>query len=216
MPGARTESTFLKICGITRLRDAETLIELGVNALGLMFYEPSPRYVPPRTAREIARRTAGSIRRVGVFVDAPATVVQGTIGLVGLDILQFQGNEPPAYCASFGLPYIKALRVSGVMDYRGVERDYADALAIHLDTFVAGALPGGTGHRFDWRQWPKRPGLNYVLAGGLTPENVRGAVRALRPWGLDVSSGVESEVKGIKEPDMMRRFVEEVRRAEAG
>ena len=216
MPQPRGEQTFLKICGITRPQDAEMLIDLGVDALGLMFYEPSPRYVTAETASGIARLTAGSIKRVGVFVDAPADVVRGVIDRVALDILQFQGNEAPDYCASFGLPYVRALRVSGPLDYALVEREYAGALAIHLDTFVAGGLPGGTGHRFDWRQWPERPGLNYVLAGGLTPDNVRAAVEALRPWGVDVSSGVESEVKGIKEPGKMRRFVEEVRHADVG
>ena len=213
MPDHRAAKPFLKICGITRLDDAETLLDLEVDALGLMFYKPSPRYVTLETAGKIARLVAGSVKRVGVFVDAPATRVQTAINRVGLDILQFQGNETPGYCASFGLPYVRALRVSGPLDYRRIEDEYAGALAIHLDTFVAGALPGGTGHPFDWRQWPERPGLNYVLAGGLTPDNVRSAVRDLRPWGVDVSSGVESDVKGIKEPGKMRRFVEEVRGA---
>ncbi len=215
MPPYRIVQTFLKICGITRQEDAETLIELGVDAMGLVFYEPSPRYVDLETAGELSRLVAGVVERVGVFVDAPDTRVRRAIDRVGLDILQFQGAESPAYCASFGLPYVRAIRISGPVDHRLLERDYAGALAIMLDASVTG-LPGGTGHRFDWRQWPERPGLNYLLAGGLTPENVRGAVRRLRPWGVDVSSGVESGMKGIKEPGRMRRFVDEVRRAEAG
>ena len=205
----------IKICGITRTEDAEMLVRLGVDALGLVFYEPSPRYVCPDEARELSRTVEGQVMRVGVFVDAPAAAVGEAIEQVGLDVLQFQGAESPAYCASFGLPYMRALRVEGTVDHEAMEATYCRALAILLDASVPG-LPGGTGHRFDWAQWPERPGLNYMLAGGLTPENVRGAVERLRPWGVDVSSGVESPVKGIKEAHKMSRFVEEVRRAEIG
>ena len=206
-------SVQIKICGITRIEDAETLIRLHVDALGLVFHEPSPRYVSRDMARELSRAVQGNVLRVGIFVDSPAAAVQDTIEQVGLDILQFQGAETPAFCASFGLPYMKALRVSGPVDHGALEKRYSGALAILLDASVPG-LPGGTGHRFDWDQWPERPGLNYMLAGGLTPDNVRRAVARLRPWGVDVSSGVESAVKGIKEAGRMRRFVEEVRRAE--
>ena len=205
----------IKICGITRPDDAETLVRLGVDVLGLVFYEPSPRYVNPDAARELARAVAGEVQRVGVFVDAPAAAVRRTIERVGLDALQFQGAETRAYCASFGLPWLRAIRVRGTVDHAAMESAYSGALAILLDASVAG-LPGGTGHRFDWQQWPERPGVNYMLAGGLTPENVRGAVQRLRPWGVDVSTGVEGPVKGIKEAGKMSRFVDEVRRAETG
>ena len=208
-------SVKIKICGITRVEDAETLVGLGVDALGLMFYEPSSRYVNRDSARELSRAVAGRILRVGVFVDALRTTVQSAIDHVGLDVLQFQGAETPAFCASFGLPYLRALRVAGRLDHQDLEKRYAQALAIMLDASVPG-LAGGTGHRFDWNQWPQRPGLNYMLAGGLTPDNVRAAVQRLQPWAVDVSSGVESEVKGIKDSGKMRRFVEEVRRAESG
>ena len=208
-------SVKIKICGITRIEDAEALIGLGVDALGLMFYEPSGRYVSQDTARELSRVVVGKVLRVGVFVDSPPSTVQSAVDHVGLDVLQFQGEETPAFCASFGLPYVKALKVSGQVDHRDLEKRHARAFAIQLDASVPG-LSGGTGHRFDWNQWPERPGLNYVLAGGLTPGNVREAVQRLRPWGVDVSSGVESGVKGIKESGKMRRFVEEVRRAQIG
>ena len=208
-------SVKIKICGITRVEDAETLVGLGVDALGLMFYEPSSRYVNRDSARELSRAVAGRILRVGVFVDALRTTVQSAIDHVGLDVLQFQGAEMPAFCASFGLPYLRALRVTGRLDHQDLEKRYAQALAIMLDASVPG-LAGGTGHRFDWNQWPQRPGLNYMLAGGLTPDNVRAAVQRLQPWAVDVSSGVESEVKGIKDSGKMRRFVEEVRRADSG
>ena len=208
-------SVKIKICGITRVEDAETLVGLGVDALGLMFYEPSSRYVNRDSARELSRAVAGRILRVGVFVDALRTTVQSAIDHVGLDVLQFQGAETPAFCASFGLPYLRALRVAGRLDHQDLEKRYAQALAIMLDASVPG-LAGGTGHRFDWNQWPQRPGLNYMLAGGLTPDNVRAAVQRLQPWAVDVSSGVESEVKGIKDSGKMRRFVEEVRRADSG
>lgn len=208
-------SVTIKICGITRVQDAEALLHLPVDALGLVFYEPSPRYVSGDTARELSRVVAGQMLRVGVFVDAPRARVQGLIERVGLDALQFQGAESPAFCASFGLPYLRALRVSGAMDHGHLEKRYAQALAILLDAAVPGRV-GGTGQAFDWNQWPERPSLNYMLAGGLTPDNVRGAIERLRPWGVDVSSGVESGVQGIKEAGKMRRFVEEVRRAEIG
>ena len=208
-------SVKIKICGITRVVDAETLIDLGVDALGLMFYEPSSRYVKREAARELSRVVAGRMLRVGVFVDAPRSAVQGAIDHVGLDVLQFQGAETPAFCTSFGLPFVRALRVAGRLDHQDLEKRYAHALAIHLDASVPG-LPGGTGRRFDWNQWPERPRLNYILAGGLTPGNVREAVQRLQPWGVDVSTGVEGEVKGIKDSGKMRRFVEEVRRAQIG
>lgn len=208
-------SVKIKICGITRVADAEALVGLGVDALGLMFYEPSSRYVNRDSARELSRAVAGRILRVGVFVDALRATVQSAIDHVGLDVLQFQGAETPAFCASFGLPYLRALRVTGRVDHQDLEKRYAQALAILLDASVPG-LAGGTGHRFDWNQWPERPGLNYMLAGGLTPDNVCAAVQRLQPWAVDVSSGVESEVKGIKDSGKMRRFVEEVRRAESG
>ena len=208
-------SVKIKICGVTNAGDAEGLVRLGVDALGLNFYEPSPRYVHPEAARELSRIAEGEVMRVGVFVDAPAATVRRVIERVGLDALQFQGTETPAYCASFELPYLRALRVRGAIDQAAVETGYADALAIVLDAAVPG-LAGGTGHRFDWEQWPDRPGLNYMLAGGLTPANVRGAVERLRPWGVDVCSGVESSVPGIKQADRMGRFVAEVRRAEIG
>ena len=208
-------SVTIKICGITRIEDAEALLRLEVDALGLNFYEPSPRYVAPELARELSTTVAGAVLRVGVFVDAPAAAVRRTIEEVGLDVLQFQGAETPAYCASFGLPFLRALRVQGTVDHTAMETRYSGALAILLDASVPG-LRGGTGHRFDWQQWPARPGLNYMLAGGLTPENVRGAIERLRPWGVDVCTGVESPVKGIKQADRLERFVEEVRRADIG
>ncbi len=208
-------SVKIKICGITRASDAQTLVRLRVDAVGLNFYEPSPRYVDLDTARDLSAIVAGRMLRVGVFVDASRARVQTTIDRVGLDALQFQGTENPDYCASFGLPYLRALRVSGTIDHAAQEKRYAQALAILLDASVPG-LAGGTGHRFDWKQWPQRPGLNYMLAGGLTPENVGTAIERLRPWGVDVCSGVESAVKGIKEADRMRQFVAEVRRAGTG
>ena len=208
-------SVKIKICGVTRGEDAEALLRLGVDAIGLNFYEPSPRYLCPRAARDLSRIVAGETMRVGVFVDAPAAVVKRIVEQVGLDLLQFQGAETPAFCASFGLPYIKAVRVSEAFDTEDTEARFSEAFAILLDATVPG-LRGGTGHQFDWKRWPERPRLNHMLAGGLTPENVRVAVESLRPWGVDVCSGVEGRVKGIKDSSRMRRFVEEVRDAEGG
>jgi len=205
----------IKVCGITRLEDAETVARLGVDALGFMFYEPSPRYVRPDAARILSQTVQGEVTRVGVFVNAPRATVEQLIESVGLDVLQFHGAETEAYCASFGLPYLKAFRVNGAIDQKAMEATYSSALAILLDTAAPG-LPGGTGECFDWRQWPQPSTHNYMLAGGLTPGNVRSAVEQLRPWGVDVSTGVESQVKGIKDADKMSRFVQEVRNAECG
>jgi len=205
----------IKICGITRAEDAETLIRLRVDAMGLVFYEPSPRYVNRHVAEALSRIAESRVLRVGVFVDASQSIVQTLIDEVGLDALQFQGSEGPAYCASFGLPYLKAVRVSGPVDHKALERRFAAARALLLDASVPG-LPGGTGHRFDWNQWPVKPSLNYMLAGGLTPRNVHAAIDRLQPWGVDVSSGVEGDTKGVKEAHRVQRFVEEVRRAPAG
>jgi len=205
-------TTRIKICGITRHRDADAVIDAGADALGLNFVAASPRWIDTDTAAQIARRSAGAIIRVGLFVDAGPEAVSRVLDAVELDVLQFHGDEPPALCRGFGLPYIKVFRMRGRLDMAALEAAYDDACCFLLDTFVPGTA-GGTGVRFDWSLWPMDASRPLLLAGGLTPENVAEAVTRLRPWGVDVSGGVEGPRKGEKDAGRIKEFISEVRRA---
>ena len=200
----------IKICGITRSEDLEVLMRLKVDAVGLMFAESSPRRLALEDARRLSEQARGRIARVGVFADAEPAAVWTAIDEVGLDALQFHGQEDAACCSAFGLPYLKAVRVSGAVDEAALRQGYPDACALLLD---AGA---GGGQAFDWRHWPANPSGRCMLAGGLGPDNVGRAVRLLRPWGVDVSSKVEGTRKGVKDAEKMTEFVTEARRAAAG
>lgn len=204
--------TRIKICGITREADADAAVQAGVDALGLNFSPSSPRRVDLDRAAEIAARVRGQVRRVGLFVDASADEVARVLDRVELDVLQFHGNESGAVCRQFGLPFMKALRVREPLAMASIEQEYAGACALLLDAYVPG-VPGGTGRSFDWELWPATAALPLVLAGGLSPENVAAAVRRLAPWGVDVSGGVEGPQKGVKDPERIRKFVQEVKGA---
>jgi phosphoribosylanthranilate isomerase len=208
--------TRIKICGITRLEDAEAVADAGADALGLMFAEQSGRRVEQAMAARIAAAVAGRVARVGVFLDAAPDAVRTVLSRVDLDLLQFHGDEPAAYCESFALPYIKVHRVKGPVDVEALERDHPRACCHLLDTYVAGRA-GGTGQAFDWALWPEaeRCRLRLALAGGLNPENVTAAVTRTRPWAVDVSGGVEAGGPGLKDPNRIRRFVAAVRGIEA-
>lgn len=207
--------TRIKICGITEPGDAEWCARCGVDAIGFVFAE-SPRRVSPERAREILREVEPFVTGVGVFVDRPAEEVRATLDGSGCSIAQLHGQEPPAYIGSLS-PYgvIKALRVSGQLDEKLVS-GYKGVKAILLDTYVPGKA-GGTGERFD----PSvacalvEKGWRVILAGGLTAESVGEAVASVRPYGVDVSSGVESE-PGRKDHQKVARFVEAVRAADRG
>ena len=209
--------THVKICGLTNLDDALRAAALGTDFLGFVFYPPSPRYVAPETARRIiaaAHREAPSIRTVGVFVDAPPETVRRIAAQCGLDCIQLHGSEPPAaaaYLRDAGLDVIKAFRVrdgtglSGLSGYRVV--------AYLLDAYSP-ALPGGTGHTFDWEIAARVKEYGPVLlAGGLTPDNVTGAIRVVRPWGVDVSSGVEATPRH-KDHAKMAQFIAAVKESD--
>ncbi|MCZ0941788.1 MAG: phosphoribosylanthranilate isomerase [Gammaproteobacteria bacterium] len=200
----------IKICGITRVEDLEVLVRLKVDAVGLMFAEESPRRLALADARRLSEQAQGRIARVGVFADAEPAAVRAAIDHVGLDALQFHGQEDAAYCAAFGLPYLKGFKVTGAVDEGALRQRYADACALLLD---AGA---GGGEPFDWRHWPDQPSGPCILAGGLGPDNVGGAVGLLKPWGVDASSGVEGARKGVKDTVKMKEFVAEARHAAAG
>jgi phosphoribosylanthranilate isomerase len=202
----------VKICGITREQDADAAVDAGADAIGLNFVESSPRFVSIAGAAAIARQVRGGSARVGLFVDAPEDSIRRVLEAVELDLLQFHGDEPGAACRRYGMPYLKAIRVRGPLDLPAIEAEYADACALLLDAWVPGQA-GGTGRTFDWSLWPGQARLPLILAGGLDPDNVGSAVASLRPWGVDVSGGVEGARKGEKDAALIQRFIAEVRRA---
>lgn len=204
--------TRIKICGVTRQRDADAVVDAGAHALGLNFAPESPRRVTLETAAAIADAVRGAVTRVGLFVDPQPDDVTRVLDRVELDVLQFHGTEPGDFCRGFGMPFMKALRVREPLPMADIEAEYAGACCLLLDAFVPG-VAGGTGQRFDWALWPPASALPRMLAGGLTPDNVAEAVTRLAPWGVDVSGGVEGPRKGEKDPDRIREFVREVQRA---
>jgi phosphoribosylanthranilate isomerase len=203
--------TRVKICGITRPQDARAAAQAGADAIGLVFYPPSPRYLSTERAAEIRDALPPFVQTVALFVNSDAAQVAQVIGRVHPAMLQFHGDEAPDFCAQFGLPYVKACRVRpGVEPLRYLE-PYARAAAWLLDSFVPEY--GGVGERFDWSLVPAERSRPVILSGGLDRDNVAGAVRSVRPWGVDVSSGVES-TKGIKDAAKMAAFIAEVRNAD--
>ena len=210
-----TEATLtrIKICGITRLEDAEGAAAAGVDALGLNFVASSPRAVSIETARIISRQIGSRVLRVALFADPQPAAVEAVLSEVDIDVLQFHGSEPASLCGAFGLPYMKAVRVSGPLDITAIEAAFPDACALLLDTFVAGQA-GGTGRVFDWSLWPAHARLPLVLAGGLTADNVVAAITRTRPFAVDLSGGVEGNVKGQKDAGRIGRFVAAVREAD--
>jgi len=198
-------SVKVKICGITNANDALTAVESGADALGFMFYEPSPRHVSIRQAAEIIRELPPYIMRVGVFVDAEEDTVMRAISDCGLTLLQFHGQESPQYCTQFGLMSMKAFRMRDAGSLGALQNYPTDAWL--LDAFVADKL-GGTGEKFNWELAIEAKKLNrpIFLAGGLTPVNVAEAVQKVQPFAVDVSSGVEA-TPGKKDPAKVRDFI---------
>lgn len=200
--------TRVKICGFTRTEDAVAAARLGVDAIGLVFYEPSPRHVQVETASEIVASLPAFVTAVGLFVDASAEQVSDVLSLVRLDLLQFHGDETPEYCRQFGRPYIKSVPMRHDTDPDAIALKYSDAAGLLLDVDNP-AAKGGTGVAFDWNWAPRHCRLPLIVAGGLCAANVGEALRQVRPYAVDVSSGVES-AKGIKEQQRMAAFLEEV------
>ena len=199
--------TRVKICGITNLNDALSAIRLGADAIGLVFYQSSPRYIEPATAARLVAALPPFVSRVGLFVNCANQDIQSIIKQVELDILQFHGDENPQQCNIYGKPYIKAIRVRRDTNLKAISVAYHDASALLLDSHVEGLL-GGTGKVFDWDRVPnlQRP---IILAGGLTAENVAMAIEQVHPYAVDVSSGVEKS-KGIKDSKKISAFIREV------
>jgi len=202
---------FVKICGITNADDARAAVEAGAGAIGLIFVPNTPRYVSVETAKAVARAVPAGVSKVGVFVDAPVEEINRTAREVSLDVVQLHGELTPEQAARLVVPFFKVIRVRGEIDVEAL-RAYK-ARAIVLDTFVEGQ-PGGTGKTFDWDL--ARPvveaGLPVLLSGGLTADNVAEAVRRVRPFGVDVSSGVETR-PGRKDHDRVRAFISNARGA---
>lgn len=201
----------IKICGLTTVADAKLAVNSGADAIGLVFYEPSPRYVDVDTAKDIARAVGPFVTVVGLFVDADVDQVNRITQHVGLNLLQFHGKETAEYCESFGLPYMKALRMREGLDVASAVSEYVHASAILLDAYKKG-VPGGTGESFDWARVPQDLALPIILAGGLRPENVQMAIEQVRPYAVDVSGGLEA-LPGAKDPQKIKEFVMNVRRA---
>lgn len=199
--------TRVKICGLTRIQDVDAAVEAGADALGFVFTPRSKRYLQTGLARELVARVPAFIARVGLFMDQDATEIEQVLKTVPLSLLQFHGSESQVFCTSFGLPYIKALAMASAGGATMADA-YSDAAALLLDSHEPGA-PGGTGKTFDWSAIPQLP-KPLVLAGGLKPENVGRAVRLVRPWAVDVSSGVE-EAPGVKSRDKMIEFIKEAK-----
>jgi phosphoribosylanthranilate isomerase len=201
----------VKICGITRLQDLHAACDAGADALGFVFYEKSPRHVTLESAAALVRELPPFVQSVGLFVNAELAFIEAALAAVPLDLLQFHGDETPAECARFGRPYLKAVRVNRDTDLLKCAADFEAARGLLLDAFVPG-VAGGTGERFDWSLIPANLPKPVILSGGLTPDNVGEAVRRVRPWAVDVSSGVEVS-KGIKDAHKLARFIANAKEA---
>lgn len=210
--------TRIKICGITRAEDALTAAQAGADAIGLVFYERSPRYVGIAQAAQLAAALPPFVTSVGLFVDADEAFVREVLAAVPLDLLQFHGDESPEYCVQFDRPYLKAIRIKAGVDLLQCAARFHIAKGLLLDAHVEG-IPGGTGATFDWSLIPQALPLPVILSGGLDAENVATAIKQVQPYAVDVSSGVEAgkginTLKGIKDVAKIARFIQEIRQAD--
>lgn len=204
----KIKRTRVKVCGITRVEDAVNAAESGADAIGLVFYDKSPRVITVKKAAEIAESLPPFVSKVALFVNASDEVIRTVLDIVPVDILQFHGEESQKICQGYGWPYIKAIRMRDDVDLLKLSHVYADASALLLDSFVEGTQ-GGTGQKFDWSRVPADLDKPIILAGGLTAENVAAAITEVSPYAVDVSGGVEIE-KGIKDAAKIEEFIQEV------
>jgi phosphoribosylanthranilate isomerase len=201
--------TRIKICGITRAEDIKAAASSGADALGLVFYAPSPRHVSVAQAQRLAAHIPPFVTLVGLFVNPSEDEVREVLRNIPLDVLQFHGEEAPEFCARFNRPYLKAIRVKAGVDLVQYAARYAGAQGLLLDACVEG-VHGGTGESFDWALIPQGLPLPLVLSGGLHAGNVAQAIGQVRPYAVDVSSGVE-RAKGIKDAAKIAAFIKEVK-----
>lgn len=216
--------TRIKICGITRADDARAAADAGADAIGLVFWPGTPRVVTHAQARAIAAALPAYVSVVGLFVDPDAQAVRDALAAVPIDVLQFHGAEPAAFCRAFGRRYVKAIPVREGVDLLESLSPYDDAAGLLFDAFSEGDLPGGTGRVFDWGRLAAEVRAQIagplILSGGLDPGNVARAIEAVAPWGVDVSSGVEQRDRngaprrGLKDPARITAFVQGVRSAD--
>ena len=203
-------SVRIKVCGITSVDDARAAVRAGANAIGLVFYEKSPRYVTVEQAQQIARSVPPFVAVAGLFVNAGDQEVKEVLAQVPLTLLQFHGDEDDGWCQGWQRQYIKALRVRPDLSLPGAIADYPGASGILLDAYRKG-IPGGTGESFDWGLIPPALDKPLILAGGLHENNVAQAIGQVAPYAVDVSSGVESR-PGIKDHDKLAAFIRAVER----
>jgi phosphoribosylanthranilate isomerase len=206
------QRTRIKICGITRPEDAKAVVDAGADAIGLVFYPPSPRAVSIQQAQEVVADVPAFVTVTALFVNPSVEEVQSVLDGVRIDLIQFHGDEDDDFCRQFGHPYIKALRVRQASDVVALCLRFPSALAVLLDSYKPG-VPGGTGETFDWSLVPETPPKPIILAGGLDPDNINHAIDVVHPYAVDVSGGVES-AKGIKDHGKITAFVNEVYRVD--
>jgi phosphoribosylanthranilate isomerase len=204
------QRTRIKICGLTREEDVAAAVAAGADAIGFVFYPKSPRYVTPQRAAELIATLPPFVTAVGLFVNASPEEVAEIVRVAPVGLLQFHGEETPEFCAQFGLPFVKACRVKQGVSALEYLRPFSQAAAWLFDSFVPEY--GGVGESFDWSLVPSTD-KPVILSGGLSSLNVAQAIRRVRPWGVDVSSGVESG-KGIKDAAKIAAFIAEVRNAD--
>lgn len=206
--------TRVKICGITNVNDAVTAVESGADAIGLVFYAPSPRAVAIDQAAEIVSAIPAFVSTVALFVNANAELVDNVLNLVRPSLLQFHGDESPTECASYHQDFIKAIRVNDDTNLIQYAEDYKSAKGLLLDTYTKG-VPGGTGQSFDWTLIPEDLPMPVILAGGLNASNVGAAISQVNPYAVDVSGGVEHS-KGIKDTAKIKAFIQQVNQVSVG
>lgn len=197
----------VKICGITNRDDAKLACDFGADAIGLVFYPPSPRYVTIKQATEAVSVLPPFTSTVALFVNAQREEIEQVLEQVAIDLIQFHGDEPEEFCCSFKRPYIKAVRMKQGLDLYAVQDDYASARGLLLDTYKKG-IPGGTGEAFNWDKVPHDLTMPVILAGGLVAENVARAIEQVGPYAVDVSGGVEAS-KGKKDRSKIIRFMQQ-------
>ena len=210
----KSQRTRIKICGIREAAHARVAAEAGADAIGLNFFRQSSRYIAPDSAARIAADLPPFVMAVGLFVNSAESEVRGILEEVPLDLLQFHGDETPAFCESFGKPWIRVARMEAGIDLVECAHRFSRARALLLDAHVPGQA-GGTGKTFDWADIPRGLPIPLILSGGLTSSNVGQAVREVRPWAVDVSSGVEAS-RGVKDPRKIVEFIRSVQSEDAG
>jgi len=199
----------VKICGLRHADDAVFAAQAGADAIGLVFYEPSPRSVDIATAAAIAGALPPFVSCVGLFVDATAAEIDQILSQVPLSLLQFHGQESPEFCEQFQLPWIKAVRMRANINLHQQRQSYSRAQGLLLDAYKPG-VPGGTGDQFDWYRIPADIAADVVLAGGIHVDNVQQAIQQVKPWAVDVSGGVESH-KGVKDRAKIAAFMHQAK-----